>query len=249
MLRVSERDGAVSLSVEPAVALSAAVDLGADVRRVTRELREREVLPRCVVLRGSGGGFWLSPPHDARDLDALGDAWRSAVEAVAGIEAPTVAVIEADAIGPAWDLALACDLRICADDVLLGNPEIHWARMSASGGTQRVARLVGQGGALWLLLRGAILTGAEARDLGLVQRAVPRESIGACVADVVDRLCASAPLSLAYAKEAARAGVEMDLAAGMRLEADLAALLQTTADRTEGLSAFLARRAPRFEGR
>lgn len=250
VLQVAEDQGIVLLSVPEAVQPGLGAErLALRLLEIARDAATRGEPHRAVVLRGGLKTFWLEPPNNARDLDAVAPFWPFATAAVGELAPPTVAVIEDAAIGPAWELALACDLRICAEDARVGSPEVRWGRMSSAGGTQRLARLVGPGRALWLLLRGEILSGAEALSLGLVQRAVPRSELSACVDDVLRCLRASAPIALAYAKEAAHSGLDLPLTDGMRLEADLASLLQTTADRAEGIAALRERRRPRFEGR
>src|SRR5262249_44333911 len=144
---------------------------------------------------------------------------------------------------------LACDLRLAAAHVRLGSPEVRWGRIPAAGGTQRLARLVGPATALRLLLLGEMLAAPTALELGLVHRVVPAAELDAASEAMPGELAAGAPLALAYAKEAVQRAGDLPLPDGLRLEADLAALLQTTHDRAEGLAAFRERRAPRFEAR
>src|SRR5439155_16888879 len=112
-------------------------------------------------------------------------------------------------------------------------------------GTQRLARLVGPATALRLLLLGEVLTAPTALELGLVHRVVPAAELDAACEGMLGELSAGGPLALAYAKEAVHRAGDLPLTDGLRLEADLAALLQTTHDRAEGLAAFRERRAPR----
>lgn len=250
MLKSSFEPGIHRIHSEGAVGVGSSLEaLSRDIAYLCERVEEGRPGPRVVVLECGSGPFFVASPCSASDCDAAGPFWRQATSTVAGLAQPTVAVIEGEAIGPAWELALACDLRICTEDARVGSPEVAWGRMPAAGGTQRLARLVGPGRALWLLLRGEILSGAEALSLGLVQRSVPRSELSACVDDVLGRLRACAPIALAYTKEAAHSGLDLPLTDGMRLEADLASLLQTTGDRAEGIAAFRERRAPLFEGR
>jgi enoyl-CoA hydratase len=171
------------------------------------------------------------------------------VNAVAELAVPTVAVIDGGAIGAGLELALACDLRIASDRVRIGTPEVGWERIPSAGGTQHLVRAVGPTAALRLLLLGEILSAGEALELGLVHRTAPSSKISALAEPLVAELCAAAPIAAAYTKEATRMAMDVPLPQGLRLEADLAALLQTTADRAEGLAAFLSRGTPRFDGR
>jgi enoyl-CoA hydratase len=210
---------------------------------------EREAPPAGVALLGAGSAFCVERPQSGVDCDALGPTWAAATAAVARLGPPTLAVLGGDAIGPAWELALACDLRIAAAGARLGSPEVRWGRLATAGGTQRLARLVGPATALRLLLLGEVLAAPDALALGLVHRVVAADALGAAQEELLDALRAGAPVALGYAKEAVRQGRELPLEAGLRLEANLAALLQTTRDRAEGLAAFGARRAPRYGAR
>lgn len=213
------------------------------------EVEARIVPPVAVVLACGGDAFFAEPPNGAADCDAAGPVWAEATAAVGRLGPPTVAAIGGDALGPAWELALACDLRVAAPDARIGSPEVRWGRMPAAGGTQRLAWAVGPAVALRLLLLGETLLAPQAQALGLVQRLAPADGLEACLEALLADLRAAAPLALAYAKEAVHAAAELSPEAGLRLEADLAALLQMTDDRREGIAAFLARRAPSFGGR
>jgi enoyl-CoA hydratase/carnithine racemase len=232
------------------------VRLGADSNRLAWQLvdacqriHEADDRPVAVALVGLGRAFCTLPPSSAADCDAVADAWREATAAIAALAPPTLGILGGDAIGPALELALACDLRIAAAEARLGTPEVHLGRIPSAGGTQRLARALGRGVALRMLLLGEELTAAEAMNLRLVQRLAPAQKLEACAEEALDSLRAAAPIALAYAKEAIRGGAELPMASGLTLEADLAALLQSTEDRAEGIQAFKEQRAPLFEGR
>jgi enoyl-CoA hydratase/carnithine racemase len=250
MLQVGEEAGVVVLRVDEAVGAGVAADrLGWELLDACQAIEQREEWLAGVVLVGGGRGFWVEAPGDAEACDALAEVWPEAVAAVGRLTPPTLAVIGADAIGPAWELALACDLRIISTDARVGSPEVRLGRVPTAGATQRLRRLVGAGLALRLVLLGEVLPAAEAHALRLVHRLVDPPDLDVCVAEVLAGLRASAPIALAYAKETVHQAMDLPLDDGLRLEADLAALLHTTRDRAEGISAFLERRAARFEGR
>ncbi|MCA1645000.1 MAG: enoyl-CoA hydratase/isomerase family protein [Chloroflexi bacterium] len=249
LLEAAERAGVVCVSFAPAPAEHEAIArLAVELVELSASVNERDVPPRAVVLESGPPTFAVAAPGSAADLHAASPEWAVATAAVARIESPTLAVLRGDAIGPAWELALACDLRLAVADVRVGSPELGWGCMPAAGGTQRLARLVGVGTALRLVLLGEVLLAADAFALGLVHRAPGASEVSACVEEVLASLRSAGPIALTYAKEALHRGVELPLADGLRLEADLAALLQTTRDRAEGLAAFAARRPAHFEG-
>jgi enoyl-CoA hydratase len=161
---------------------------------------------------------------------------------------PIIAAIRGYALGGGLELALACDIRIAAEDAQLGLTEINLAIIPGGGGTQRLPRLVGRGKALEMILTGARLSGSEALRLGLVERAVPAAEVLPQALALARTMADKAPLALRYAKEAVVKGLELPLADGLRLENDLATLLRTTEDRLEGAKAFLEKRKPRWTG-
>ena len=116
------------------------------------------------------------------------------------------------------------------------------------GGTQRLPRLIGKGKALELVLTAETISAEEALEIGLVSGVVPQENLASEVEALAQAIAGKAPVALRYIKEAVNKGMDLTLEQGLRLEADLYFLLHTTADRTEGIKAFLEKRPPRFKG-
>jgi enoyl-CoA hydratase/carnithine racemase len=162
---------------------------------------------------------------------------------------PIIAAIRGFALGGGLELALACDIRVAAEDAQLGLTEINLAIIPGGGGTQRLPRLVGRGKALEMILTGLRVPAAEALRLGLVERVVPGAELLPSAHALAQSISEKAPIALRYAKEAVVSGLELPLAAGLRLENDLATLLRTTEDRVEGARAFVEKRKPRWSGR
>ncbi len=172
----------------------------------------------------------------------------SAAASVAAIEKPVIAAVNGDALGGGLELALSCDIRIAADTAKFGFPQLESGNIPADGGTQRLPRLIGKGKALELILTADTITAAEALEIGLVSQVVPPGELAAEAEKLVQGVATKAPISLRYVKEAINKGMDMTLDQGLRLEADLYLLLHTTADRTEGIKAFLEKRTPEFKG-
>jgi len=162
---------------------------------------------------------------------------------------PIVAAIRGHCFGGGLELALACDIRVAADDARLGLTEIDLAIIPGGGGTQRLPRLIGRGKALEMILTGARIPATEALAIGLVERVVPAADLAAEAGKLVRTMADKAPVALRYAKESVVKGLELPLADGIRLEGDLSTLLRTTEDRLEGAKAFLEKRKPRWTGR
>lgn len=170
-------------------------------------------------------------------------------EAVAHIDQPVIAAINGDARGQGLELALACDIRIAADRARFGLPQVADGLIPADGGTQRLPRIIGKGKALELILTARDISAGEALEIGLVSKIVPGDSLMAEAESLALSLAAKAPVSLRYIKEAVNKGLDLTLGQGLRLEADLYFLLHTTADRAEGVTAFLQKRPPQFKGK
>ena len=162
---------------------------------------------------------------------------------------PIIAAIRGFALGGGLELALACDIRIAAEDAQLGLTEINLAIIPGGGGTQRLPRLVGRGKALEMILTGMRVPAAEALRIGLVERVVPVAELLPSAQSLAREIADKAPIALRYGKEAVVGGLGVPLADGIRLENDLATLLRTTEDRVEGAKAFVEKRKPRWTGR
>jgi enoyl-CoA hydratase/carnithine racemase len=198
----------------------------------------------AVVLRARGGTFSLGLPARVAWPPRT---WADGLAAIARLPMPVVAAVRGEARGWGMALALACDLRIVATGATLSLPEAGIGRLPGGGVTQRLTRLVGPGRAADLVLLGRRLTGRDAVAWGLATRVVATARVDAAAAGLAAVLARRGPIALRYAKEAVLRALDLPLAAGVRLEHDLYVLLQTTADRREGVRAFIERRPPRFE--
>src|SRR6266576_4622324 len=169
--------------------------------------------------------------------------------AVAAITKPTIAAIRGYCVGGGLEFALACDLRVAAEDAKLGLTEVRRGIIPGAGGTQRLTRAVGVTKAMEMCLTGETVSGLEAKSLGLVNNAVPSSDVIKAAEDLANRILKGAPMSVAFIKEAIKKGVELSLDEGFRLESDLSALVGTTEDSKEGPRAFAEKRAPVWKGR
>jgi len=201
---------------------------------------------RVLVVTGAAAGTFVTGAV-LRDEAEHGLAAR-AVAALAGLRTPTIAAIAGPAHAIGLEIALACDLRVAAD-ATFAMPQLAAGTLPFCGGTQRLPRIVGRARALDLLLTGRIIDAGEAAAWGLVARRAAAATLAVETAALARDVAAGAPLAAALAKEALLAAHDLPLAEGLRLEEDLYALLQTSADRAEGIRAFLAGRTPRFAGR
>ncbi|MGA8668251.1 MAG: enoyl-CoA hydratase-related protein [Terracidiphilus sp.] len=162
---------------------------------------------------------------------------------------PVIACIRGFALGGGCELAMACTLRIAADDARLGQPEVKLGVICGYGGTQRLPRLVGRGAALKLLLTGAIIDAQEALRIGLVDEVVPAGQLMQRAESLALEIAANAPLAIPETLRAVDEGIDLPLEAALEREAAGFGHLCGTADKTEGTQAFLAKRPPHWTGR
>ncbi len=170
-------------------------------------------------------------------------------EALAALPQPTVAAVEGRAHSAGLELALACDIRVCGDGASFAMPETGLGLVPMGGGTQRLPRAVGRAHGLRLLLTGEQVDATEALRIGLVSRVVPVGEAAVAAAGIASAIAAKGPIATRYAKEAVARGLDAPLQQGLRAELDMTVILQSTADRAEGVQAFVERREPHFEGR
>ena len=207
----------------------------------------------AVIITGAGDVF-CSGCDLAEIRSITGDNLKKAnaaslcSTAVAGMNCPVIAAINGDALGAGLELVLSCDIRICSENARFGLPETSYGLIPGGGGTQRLPRIVGKGKATEMVITAESIDAAEAYRIGLVTKVVTRQKLSTEAEEIARKLISRAPIALRYAKEAINKGMDMTLAQGLRLEADLSFLLQTTKDRAEGIKAFLEKRKATFKG-
>lgn len=198
---------------------------------------------RVIVISGANGTFATGvefyPGDGPGDRTAI-----SAASAIAAAIKPTIAWIDGDCHDMGLELALACDIRVCSPNAKFAMRQVRDGMLPWDGGTQRLARLVGRGQALRMLLTGEEIDADEALRIGLVQRM----GVFADVTAFAEKITASAPIAARYAKEATLSGADLSLDQGLRLEADLSVLLQSTDDRAKGVQSFPDKNNPEFKG-
>jgi 2-oxoglutaroyl-CoA hydrolase len=220
-----------------------------ELRGVLEEL-DRDSGVRFVVLAGAGEAFTAGGDiagfleRSAWDVSRLADN----VAAPERCSKPVIAALHGYCFGVGLELALACDFRVAADDLQLAFPEVTIGMIPGSGGTQRLARLVGLGRAKDIVLRGRRVSAEEALALGLVTEVVPAAELEAAVARVVEDLSRLSPLALAMAKRVLNLAYEGPLSQGLELEGLAYGLLRQTHDFREGVEAFTEKRTPEFRG-
>ncbi len=210
------------------------------------EALDRDAAIRVIVIQGSGPrGFCagadikegkpVEGPVAARER-LMKSPW---IESLDRVTKPVIASIHGYCFGGGLEIALACDLRIASPDALFSLPETGLGLIPGGGGTQRLPRLIGLARALDLLITGDRIDAAEALRIGLVTRLVTdRDSLERETGEFAKRIAARPGTATRYVKEAAKAGLDLDLKAGFRVERDLFALLLSTEERLAAAAAF-----------
>ena len=251
-LEVSEGIGTIRLDRPPVNVLNAAVQ--EELRAAAQAMTADEAV-RAVVVHGGEKSFAAGVDiKEMATMDYVAMSGRAAAitgafDAVARIPKPVVAAITGYALGGGCELALAADWRVAADTAKLGQPEITLGIIPGAGGTQRLARLIGPAKAKDLIFTGRHVDAAEALAIGLVDRVVPAAEVYEAALALVRPFVNGPAQALRAAKLAIDGGLEMDLASGLVWESQLFAGLFATADRAEGMAAFVAKRKPDFTGR
>lgn len=209
-----------------------------------------------VVLTGAGEKAFVAGA-DIGELSRMGplDGVRTSrrgqdvLRAIETLSKPVVAAVNGFALGGGLELALACHLRVAAENARFGLPEVKLGIIPGYGGTMRLARLVGRGRALELILTGEMIDAEEAYRIGLANRLVPRGGALAAATELMGTILANGPVALALALESMDAAYHSSTEDAQRLESNLFGLLAGTDDMREGMQAFLEKRAAKFTGR
>jgi enoyl-CoA hydratase len=211
---------------------------------------------RAIVVTGAGTAF--SAGADITELDRMEtpqdfarfvSSLTACFGRLAGLPVPSIAAVDGVAYGGGFELAMACDLCVAGESARFGVPEIRLGLLPGATGTQRLARLVPAAIAKHLLMTGDPLPASEALRWGLVNRVVPAGGALDAAMELARSLAAAAPLAVAAAKRLVDQGREVPFTTAVGLERDAVALLFATADRREGVTAFLEKRPPVFTGR
>ncbi len=209
---------------------------------------------RCIVITGSGERAFAAGADIGELVDettarlATNDPFARWDE-VGSIRTPLIAAVRGFALGGGCELAMACDMIVAGDDARFGQPEVKIGVIPGAGGTQRLTRLVGKPRAMELILTGRTIDAREAERIGLVTRVVPASETLAAALELASTIASMPPLAVRAAKEAIVQAEELGLRAGLAFERRSFYLLFDTEDQREGMSSFIEKRAPAWQGR
>src|SRR6266496_158022 len=251
-----KRDGIAYVTVNRPKALNALdTPTWTDLRSAFEDARD-DVEVRGVILTGAGNKAFIAgadigelahvAAFEAEQSSRFG---QEVLDVIENLGKPVVAAVNGFALGGGCETAMACTIRIAADSAKFGQPEVTLGLLPGGGGTQRLPRLVGKGRALQLILSGETISAQEAYRIGLVNEVVPAAELIPRAEAILKKIASNAPIAVKLALEATNKGLETSQSEGSLLEAAYFGLCAATEDKKEGTSAFLEKRAPRFQGR
>lgn len=252
---ISEEEGMGIITIDRPQKLNAlSVHTEQEISAAFDELEQNGI--KGVIITGSGdkafsSGADIVPYLEMNLVKSISyvKKLREALWKIENFARPVVAAINGLCLGGGFELALACHFRISSNKAVFGFPEINVGVFPANGGSQRLARLIGKGRALWYVATGEQIKAEEALNLGIVHKLVrPDELLDSCKDLLVNTLFKKSPVALWAAITSLNKGPEMDLDSACQLDVNLSSICMGTKDFKEGVKAFMEKRKPKFRG-
>ena len=253
-VRTENRDGILVITIDrPKVLNALNAQTVAEIGEAFAAARDDDSV-RCVILTGGGEKAFVAGA-DINELaqmtpitgKATAEKGQRIFRSIEKFPKPVIAAINGFALGGGCELALACHIRIASEKAQMGLPEVTLGIIPGYGGTQRMARLLGKGKALELILTGDRIGAEEAERIGLVNKVVPADQLMTAAEEMARTIAKRGPLAVSAAIEAVMSGSDMPFEEGQFLEATLFGLLASTEDMKEGMGAFLEKRPANFQ--
>ena len=211
---------------------------------------------RAIVVTGHGkkafvAGADISEVKDLMERDGriFSQQGQAMTNAIAKCPLPVICAINGLALGGGAEIALACDIRVMADDALIGFPESSLGLLPGAGGTQRLSRLVSQGMTKMLLLTAAPISASEAHECGLVEKVVPYEKLMETCLHLAKKIAKNGPLAIKTIKRLIMETTDLQMEKGLAVENDEFGKVCASMDKIEGITAFFEKRPPIFTGK
>lgn len=246
-------DGVATVTINrPEVRNAISAQVQTDLRSFLAAAREDDSIG-AVIFTGAGekafvAGADISQLAKYTLHTGLASTMQRLYDDVEAFEKPTIAAVNGYALGGGCELAMACDIRVASKTARFGLPETNLSVLPGAGGTQRLARLVGTGRAIEMILTGRMVPADEALSMGLVTTVADPAELLAAARGVAGQILAKGPLAVRLAKLVVRTGMDADQHTGLVVERLAQALLYTSDDKREGTEAFLAKRPAEFTG-
>ena len=252
-LLFTESEGIATITINRPAAMNAMTGaMLAELAGAVAEVADNGSI-RVAIITGAGPKAFMAGADIAamKDMDpvqgrSLAQLAHRTYGAIERSRKPYIAAVNGYALGGGCELALACDIRIVAENARFGQPEINIGILPGFGGSQRLPRLIGKGRALEMILTGEMIDATEACRIGLANRVVPAAELLAEAGRLAAKIAGKSAVAIALCKEAVTNGLEMDLARGCAYEAELFGYSFATKDQKEGMAAFLEKRPAVF---
>jgi enoyl-CoA hydratase len=215
---------------------------------------EKDESIKVIIFTGAGdkafvAGADINALKERNMLETFEGENQAILDKLAGMQKITIAAINGFALGGGCELAMACDLRVAAENAKLGQPEINLGFLPGAGGTQRLSRLVGISKAKELILTGDIIDAREAWRIGLVNQVVPEGQALESAKEMAKKILKKGPLAVKFAKSVIDWGSSTNIQTGLFIEKLAQTILFGTEDHLEGINSFLEKRHPNFQGK
>lgn len=204
---------------------------------------------RCLILTGAGQKSFVAGADIGEmstltkaEGEAFGKKGNDVFRRLETFPIPVIAAINGFALGGGCEISMSCDIRICSDNAVFGQPEVGLGITPGFSGTQRLPRRVGVAKAKELIFSGKVIDAAEAKAIGLVNEVYPLEQLMDAAVAMAKSFAVNAPIAVKYSKACIDRGMQMDIDDGIALENELFAMCFATEDQKEGMSAFLEKR-------
>ena len=204
---------------------------------------------RALIITGAGKKSFVAGADigemstlTPEEGEAFGKKGNDVFRKIETFPIPVIAAVNGFALGGGNEICMSCDIRICSDNAIFGQPEAGLGITPGFGGTQRLARLVGMGRAKEMIFACQNIDAAEAYRIGLVNKVVPQEELMATAKKLAGKIARNASYAVAIAKAAINNGYDMDIKNAVEYEANLFGMTCSTHDKTEGMTAFLEKR-------
>lgn len=230
------------------------MDVLTDLYAAFTEIEADEAV-KAVIVTGEGKAFVAGADiAQMSQLNALGGRemmimGHKVMNLIESVEKPVIAAVNGFALGGGCELAMACDIRIASEKAKFAQPEVGLGIIPGFGGTQRLARLVGKGMAKYMIMTAEMISAAEAYRIGLVEKVAAPEELMEEAVKVAKTIASKAPIAIATAKSAINNGFDMDMKSASKFEIETFTAAFGSEDKTEGMAAFLEKRAPEFKNK
>lgn len=216
-------------------------------------LLDKDNAVKVIVLTGSDRAFAagadIAEMSQESTVSMINKDQFAVWDKISKVKKPMIAAVSGFVLGGGLELMMNCDMVVASENAKLGQPEINLGIIPGAGGTQRLIRLVGKNKAMEMILTGSIITAEEALQIGLVNKVVSVDSYLEEAIKIAGVIAKKSPIALQLAKEAILQSFETSLSEGLLQERKNFYMLFATVDQKEGMSAFLEKREPKFQGR